>query len=102
LEDLALLRRGVDRAAAVGVVALELLEGGDLGLVEDVVDLGVAVADPHLGELVDGEVPERVRERRRRSREHDRHQHASDRAGEDPQPAPAHSRPSSARCARGA
>ena len=101
-QDLALLRRRVDRTAAVRVEVLELLEGGDLGLVEDVVDLRVAVVDPHLGELVDGEVPERVRECRRRSRKRDRGERAGERGGADPQPAPAHLRPPSARSARGA
>ncbi len=38
-----------------------LLEGGDLGLVQDVVDVHAVGGDPHLREVVDREVPERVR-----------------------------------------
>ncbi len=53
--------------------------------------------DPHLGELVDGEVAERVRECRRPEPQRDRRERAGERGEADPQPAPAHRRPPSAR-----
>jgi hypothetical protein len=46
-----------------------LLEGRDLGLVEDVVHRHAVARDGHLGEVVDREVPERVRLRGGRQRD---------------------------------
>jgi hypothetical protein len=60
LEYPPLLEGARDLPVAVGVVALELLKGGDLGLVEDVVDPHIRATDANLGELVDGEVAERM------------------------------------------
>ena len=87
-----------DLAVAVGVELLRLLEGRDLGLVEDVVKLGAAVGDPHLAQVVDAEVAQRMgggagwRQRR-----------ARDRRGDAQRGDPAAPHPSAprARCARG-
>ena len=80
----------------------DLLEGGDLRLVEDVVDLHRSLRDPHLAQVVDGEVAERVRrggagQQPWRSRRRPQARRAR-RRGRRPR---AHRRPSSARCARG-
>ena len=56
------LRAG-DLPVAVGVEPLDLLERRDLGLVEDVGELGLALVEADLGEVVDAEVAERVRGR---------------------------------------
>ena len=63
-----------DRPVAVRVEALDLLEGRDLRLVEDVVDATRPSTIRTWRELVDGEVPERMGERRRGSSHGDRGQ----------------------------
>src|SRR4029079_16575303 len=101
-QDPSLLAGRVDCPAAVGGVAPQLLEGGYLRLVEDVVDARVGVVDPYLGELVDREVAEWVCDRRAWTRRDGNPHRAGERGEADSNPTPTHWRASRARRARGA
>jgi hypothetical protein len=88
-----------ERPVPVRVVALDLLEARDLGLVEDVGDPRLTLVDPHLDELVGREVPQRVRAGAGRPEQGEAGDERNERGAES---APgAHRSPSSARWARG-
>src|SRR6185503_9977631 len=90
----------LDRPVPAGVEPLDLLEGRDLSLIEHVVDASLALVDPHLSELVGGEVPERMGERgpSRQSRPNGQERGGAPDQGGEPSN---HRNDSSARRARG-
>ena len=91
-----------DRSVTVAVVALDLLEGRDLGLIEDVVNLHRSLRDAHLAQVIDREVAQRMSRGAVGKRQQcEQRGEQQGRGGDGSQrSAPAHPNPSRALCAR--